>query len=113
MPVVERRDRLAENGRKRGVDADADERVGSRDQLVEQNAEREDVGAAIRRLTADLFRRHVGGRALARRSSVAAIAIVAVWSTASVCGRRVASPKSMTLMWPSSVSITFAGLRSR
>ena len=32
---------------------------------------------------------------------------------ASGCGRRVARPKSMTLTCPSSVSITFAGFRSR
>ena len=50
----------------------ADEGVGARDQLIQQNAERENVGSAIRRLTADLFRRHIRRRAR-RTSSVAAV----------------------------------------
>ena len=62
QPVVERGGRLSKNGRKRGFDVRALEGMRARDQFIQQNAEREDVRAAIGRRTPDLLRRHIRRR---------------------------------------------------
>ena len=63
QPLGEPPGRLAEDRVERRVDAPAGERVSAREQLVQQNAEREQVAAAIGRLASNLLRRHIGGRA--------------------------------------------------
>ena len=83
--------------------------------LVEQDAEREDVGAVVDRQPLRLLGRHVGDRphdapVLGDRLRLAQ------WCGPSSSGaspRSLARPKSSTFTRPSAVSITFSGLRSR
>ncbi len=92
------------------------ERLAAGEHLVEDAAERPDVGALVHRPAARLLRAHVGRRAendavLSAGPSV----IVGEWARSGVAPSPsvLANPKSRTLTTPDGVTLTLAGLRSR
>ncbi len=110
----QRRDRLRQDRVQRVERALALERRPAGEHLVEHDAEREDVAAVI-----DARRRapapatctpRCRGRA---RRRCAARATLTVDASRSAGSTSLARPKSMILAWPSSVTITLAGFRSR
>ncbi len=110
LPRVQRRDGLRQNGGHRRGRADSEERIHARQDLVEQDAEREDVGATISGLPANLLGRHVHRRPA--HDACAALDGNAGLRRGDrhVCGSRVANPKSIALTCPSSPRMTLAGL---
>ena len=97
------------------ADAPPNGRLPGRE-LVEHDAEREQVGPRVRRLAAQLLGRHV--RASCRRPGQReeigeSIVGACVAPGAGASAASLASPKSSTLIRPSFDSMTFAGFRSR
>ena len=109
---------LALEDRGQGVgDRLARERPPAREHLEEHAAEGPDVGPLVHRLAAGLLGAHVGGGAQDPSRGVSAsqgaVPVSRSLSAGAAPRNALARPKSSTLTWPSGVTLTLAGLRSR